>query len=181
LRQHHRRCIDHSDAAAAWHKTEVMHARIGHGRGDDNSRRDFELDLDIYRRGRDFDDRAEERVADAELQADAQKKQVFLVLQALFRDRRRNAAELFLKTAESQNQAPPFAGHFGAAAIRAAGARDKGRPRQKVIDRVDCVPGGLVAKPRDFRRLGDALVLHHGFEQGDALASDKKPSAGAPG
>jgi hypothetical protein len=24
-------------------------------------------------------------------------------------------------------------------------------------------------------------VLHHGFEQGDALASDKKPSTGAPG
>src|SRR5580704_12388018 len=103
------------------------------------------------------------------------------MLQAFRRDRRRNTAEFFFETAEGQDQSPPFVGNFGAAAMRTAGAGDERRPRQKIIDRVDRVPGGFVAEPGYFRRLGDALVLHHGFEQGDALASNKKPSAGAPG
>src|SRR5450759_1795288 len=165
---------------AAVTNASVHELGLALARGDNNARRDFELDLDIYRCLHDFDNRAEERVADAEFQADAQKEQVFLVLQALFRDRRRNLSELFLETAESQNQAPSFAGHFGAAAMRAARAGDKGRARQQVIDRVDRVPGGLVAKPRDFRRLGDALVLHHGFKQSDAFASNQQPPAGPP-
>src|ERR1700730_7850333 len=103
------------------------------------------------------------------------------MLQAFRRDRRRNTAEFFFETAEGQDQSSPFVGNFGATAMRTAGAGDERRARQKIIDRVDRIPGGLVAKPGYFRRLGDALVLHHGFEQGDALASDKKPSAGAPG
>src|SRR6202045_4947963 len=103
------------------------------------------------------------------------------MLQAFRRDRRRNTAEFFFEKAEGQDQSPPFVGHFGAAAMRTAGAGGERRARQKIIDRVDRIPGGLVAEPCFFRRLGDALVLHHGFEQGNALASDKKPSPGAPG
>src|ERR1700730_5615447 len=103
------------------------------------------------------------------------------MLQAFRRDRRRNTAEFFFEKVEGRDQSPPFVGHFGAAAMRTAGAGDERRARQKIIDRVDSIPGGLIAEPCFFRRLGDALVLHHGFEQGDALASDKKPSPGAPG
>src|ERR1700732_3020622 len=103
------------------------------------------------------------------------------MLQAVRRDRRRNTAEFFFEAAESQDQPPPFVGNFVATSMRTARAGDERRARQKIIDRVDRIPGGLVAEPRYFRRLGDALVLHHGFEQGDALASDKKPSTGAPG
>jgi hypothetical protein len=102
------------------------------------------------------------------------------MLQAVRRDRCRNTAEFFFEAAESQDQPPPFVGNFGATSMRTAGAGDERRARQQIIDRVDSIPGGLVAKPGYFRRLGDALVLHHGFEQGDALASDKKPPAGAP-
>src|SRR5580704_9575210 len=98
------------------------------------------------------------------------------MLQAFRRDRRRNTAEFFFESAKSQDQPPPFVGHFGATAMRTAGAGEECRARQKIIDRVDRIPGGLVAKPCYFRRLGDALVLHHGFEQSDALAPDKKPS-----
>src|SRR3979411_2404073 len=103
------------------------------------------------------------------------------MLQAFRRDRRRNTAEFFFETAKSQDQSPPFVGNFGATAMRTAGAGDERRARQKIIDRVDRIPSGLVAKPGYFRRLGDALVHPHGFERGDALAPDKKPSAGAPG
>src|SRR2546430_17138944 len=102
------------------------------------------------------------------------------MLQAFRRNRRRNKAELFFETAEGLDQSPPFVGNFGAAAMRTAGAGDERRARQKIIDRVDRIPGRLVAEPRYFRRLGDALVLYHGLEQGDTLASDKKPPAGAP-
>src|ERR1700704_6552181 len=102
------------------------------------------------------------------------------MLQAFRRDPRRNTAEFFFETAKGQDQSPSFVGNFGATAMRTAGAGDERRARQKIIDRVDRIPGCFVAKPGYFRRLGDALVLHHGFEQGDALASDKKPPAGAP-
>src|ERR1700730_13204251 len=129
---------------------------------------------------RDFDNLAEKCIADTEFQIDAPKEKVLVIFQSFRRDRRRNAAKRFFETAKRQYQSPPFVGNFGAAAMRTAGAGEERRTRQKIIDRVDRIPGGLIAEPGYFRRLGDALVLHHGFEQGDALASDKKPPADAP-
>jgi hypothetical protein len=69
------------------------------------------------------------------------------MLQAFRRDRRRNTAEFFFETAKGQDQSPPFVGNFGATAMRTAGAGDERRARQKIIDRVDRVPGGLVLNP----------------------------------
>src|SRR5262245_9102621 len=93
----------------------------------------------------------------------------------------RDSAELFLKAAECKNQPPALIGDLRAAAMRAADPRDECGARQKVVNGINRVPSGLIAKPRSVGSLGNALVLHHGFEQSDTFAPDEEASSGTQG